>query len=153
MTRRFLSFWMGCAAVLVGCGGGGGGGPAPTGPTESPPTGESPEGCLASVWVPGDFDFAMVREVEVEVMVRNLDGQPRPGTPVFVTDAVSDLPGLQTRLGAGVTGDDGRLVLTVALPAEQSAVQVVGSFMGGRNVAVIPVQDGRATIALGGQQP
>ncbi len=150
MTRRLLSYWMGCAAVVAGCGGGGGGS-APTGPSQTPE--EPPEGCLASVWVPSDFDFAMVREVEVEVMIRDIAGQPRPGVPVFVTDAVSDMPGLQTRLGAGVTGDDGRLVLIVALPADQSAVQVVGSFMGGRNVAVIPVQDGRATIALGGQQP
>lgn len=150
MTRRLLSLWMGCAAVVAGCGGGGGGS-APAGPSQTPE--EPPEACLASVWVPGDFDFAMVREVEVEVMVRDIAGQPRPGVPVFVMDAVSDMPGLQTRLGAGVTGDDGRLVLTVSLPADQSAVQVVGSFMGGRNVAVIPVQDGRATIALGGQQP
>ncbi len=150
MTRLSLSFWMGCAAVVAGCGGGGGGS-APAGPSQTPEA--PPEGCLASVWVPGDFDFAMVREVEVEVLVRDIEGQPRPGTLVVVTDAVSDMPALQTRLGAGVTGDDGRLVLTVPLPADQSAVQVVGSFMGGRNVAVIPVEDGRATIALGGQEP
>ncbi len=148
MTRKFL--WMAGAAVLVGCGAGESGG---LGPSGEPPADEPPEGCLASVWVPGDFDFAMVREVEVEVLVRDLDGQPRPGIPVWVTDAVSDMPGFQTRLGAGVTGEDGRAVMSVLLPADQGAVQVVGAFMGGPNVAVVPVVNNRAVIALGGEQP
>lgn len=146
MRRGVLHFLcMGCVTAVAGCGGGDGG---PTGLGPAPE--ESPE-CLASVWVPGDFDFAMVREVEVSVLVRDIAGQPRPNIQVLVTDVVSDMPGNQTPVGIGVTGEDGRAVITVALPADQSAVQVVGSFMGGRNVAVVPVEDGRAEIALGGQ--
>lgn len=141
--------WMGCAAVAIGCADGGGG--DPSSPVEPPE--ERPEGCLGSLWVPGHFDFGMVREVEVEVLVRDIEGQPRPGIEVFVMDAVSDMPGHLTRLGGGVTGEDGRLVLTVPLPSDQGEVQVVGMFMGGRNVAVVPVQDGRAEVALGGEQP
>lgn len=117
-------------------------------PTES--STEPPQECLASLWVPGDFDFSTTRDVEVEVVVRDLDGKPRPGTIVFITDYVSDLPGLQTRIGASVTDEDGRVLLTVTLPADQSALQVVGAFMGGRNVVVVPIEGNRVFVALGG---
>jgi len=146
-TRLVRFLWM--AGLAAGCGGSQAGGPGapPPDPTETPPA------CLASLWVPGDFDFAMTREVEVEVVVRDVAGLPFPGVAVAVYDAVSEMPGLQTQLGAGVTDPDGRAVITVVLPSDQAAVRVVASFMGGRNAEVVPVQDGRASIALGGEQP
>ena len=132
-----------CMVTATGCAAGtGGGGGADASETAQP-------ACLGTVWVPGNFDFRTAREVAVDVTIVQPDGTPWPGVIVQAFDAASDAPGLQVRLGVGVTDADGRWQAVVTLPADQPALNVVASLMGARNHALVTVADGRAAVELG----
>jgi hypothetical protein len=156
------------AALLVACSGDGAAGPGADEfngndvyQVDDTKLGEvpQPEGCLGTLWVPSPepgkpgFDFAMRTGVVVDVAIVHGDGQPWPGVMVMVFDTASDVPAEMTLLEEGPTDDAGLFSRTVALPAEQSAVRVVGSFMGAKNWAVVPVVDGRASVELGRDEP
>ena len=110
-----------------------------------------PAGCLGSLWVPGDFDYQMSRGVTVEITLLQEDGTPRSGTLVSVFDSASEMPGDQNLLVSGRTDVDGRWIGEVLVPTDQTAVNVVASFMGARNSELVLVEDGLASIELGGE--
>jgi hypothetical protein len=108
------------------------------------------QACLSqNVWAHPDFDWLMIRPLEIQITVVHLDGEPWPEVVVSVFDDASDLPGNQTLLAEGMTDADGLWTGTAVLPTDQAAVNVVVNIMGAKNRDRLPVADGRVIAEFG----
>ncbi|MBM4398227.1 MAG: hypothetical protein FJ087_21380 [Deltaproteobacteria bacterium] len=153
---RFVATASVFLCVLAGaCDPGGG---APSGGEDALVTPETPppQGCLGTLWVPGDWDYAMRGRAKVDVALVFPDGTPRPGVVVYVydRDLESDPEPIgNTLLGKGITGPDGRWSDVVPVPAGATEVFVVASFMGTKSQETVPLAAGAGSIELGRESP
>ncbi|OZC01554.1 LruC domain-containing protein [Rubricoccus marinus] len=122
------------AASLVGC--------DATAP-EAQGSGES----LTDLRVPAGFDYATTRAVEVSLRALDNTGGPLAGVPVDIATPDS------ARLATGITGTDGTLRLTLALPTDQATLLARPRYIGLPSEVELAVSGDRASAVIGGAPP
>jgi hypothetical protein len=103
---------------------------------------------MAQMKVPASFSYETVRDVELDVTARWPDRSPAVGIVVMVFTDEVDPPGPDQVVARGLTGADGRWIGTVSLPGRMEAVPLVASLVGVSASALVPIQDGRATVVF-----
>ena len=107
---------------------------------------DSPESkdMMANLSVPSDFDFKTVKEIEVNISLKDRGDQPVPGIFFKVLDKDPDEGG--KILAQGATDQAGVFNTILNLPTKLNDVVVIG-FM---NTYELPIEGNSVTLGLGG---
>jgi LruC domain-containing protein len=114
-------------------------------PDDLPPASDG--GTLLDLRVPSDFRFATTRAVAVELRALDTGGAPIAGAPIDLLDPDG------RRLATGITGADGRLALSLALPTDQARLVAAPRYVGLPGEVALEVTGGRAEATIGGVPP
>ncbi|MEM1055219.1 MAG: LruC domain-containing protein [Bacteroidota bacterium] len=113
-------------------------------------TSPMPEGSgetLDDLRTPEGFTYATTRAVDVTLQAADATGAPLAGVPVDFADPDGG------RLATGVTGRDGALRLTLALPTDQDSLVAQPRYLGLPSEVALAITGDRADVHLGGPPP
>lgn len=119
----------------------------PAGPEQEPEPG------MDDISVPDGFDFSMLIPIDLEIDVRDLNDRPLAGIRARVfAEPSTDISG-EAEIANGITGDDGKFMVSLNLPSHLETVSVVTDLVGAVNREDFASPAGTVRHTFGGSVP